>query len=379
MIIARYLIKEITQTLFGVCLILMLIGLSGQLVGLFAEVTAGNLSVNTVMIVLGLKTLKMLLVIFPLSLYLSVLMTLSQLYQNNEMAAISACGISQGYILRSVLSIALLFAFLVGTFSLQIVPWANLLQEKIVTDSKSSTDLEGMTAGRFKEMSSGVGVMYIEDINKERTELQNVFIQRKIKKNETVIRANKGHQMVDETTGDRFMVLEKGVRFETGAGKNGYTVIEFEKHGVRIHEKSDAKIQKKFTAMPTIDLLKSKLAADKSKSARNKRYSAIYTAELHSRIAPIFLCLLLAALAVPLSKTSPRQGRYARLGLGLVIYIVFNNFIYVGKNWISLGTVPQSLGLWWVHGTLLLLVIFLFMQQTGFKYLFSKMSKSSKT
>ena len=69
MIIARYLIKEISQTLFGVCLSLMLIGLSGQLVGLFAEVAAGNLSVNTVMVVLGLKTLKMLLVIFPLSLY----------------------------------------------------------------------------------------------------------------------------------------------------------------------------------------------------------------------------------------------------------------------------------------------------------------------
>lgn len=365
MIIARYLIKEITQTLFGVCLILMLIGLSGQLVGLFAEVTAGNLSVNTVMIVLGLKTLKMLLVIFPLSLYLSVLMTLSQLYQNNEMAAISSCGISQTYILRAVLSIALLFAFLVGTFSLQIVPWANLLQQKIVTSSKNSSDLEGMAAGRFKEMSSGVGVMYIEEINKERTELQNVFIQRKVKNNETIIRANKGRQMIDASTGDRFMILEKGVRFEAGAGKKDYTVVEFEKHGVRISEKTEAKIQKKFTAMPTLDLLKGESAAHK--------------AELHSRMAPIFLCLLLAALAVPLSKTSPRQGRYARLGLGLIIYIVFNNFIYVGKNWINLGTVSQSVGLWWVHASLLLLIIFLFMQQTGFKYLFSKKNKSSKT
>ncbi|MDH5370998.1 MAG: LptF/LptG family permease, partial [Gammaproteobacteria bacterium] len=171
MIITRYLIKEIAQTLFGVCLVLMLIGLSGQLVGLFAEVTAGNLSTNTVMIVLGLKTLKMLLVIFPLSLYLSVLMTLSQLYKNNEMAALSACGISQLYILRAVISIALLFSIFVGMLSLQIVPWANFLQQQIVDKSKNSSDFEGMTAGRFREMSSGVGVMYIENINEERTQL----------------------------------------------------------------------------------------------------------------------------------------------------------------------------------------------------------------
>lgn len=364
MIIARYLIKEIALTLFGVCLILMLIGLSGQLVGLFAEVTAGNLSVNTVMIVLGLKTLKMLLVIFPLSLYLAVLMTLSQLYQNNEMAAISSCGISQTYILRAVLSIALLFAIVVGTFSLQIVPWANLLQQQIVTASKNSSDLEGMSAGRFKEISSGGGVMYIEDINEERTQLQNIFVQGKVKNSETIIRANSGHQMVDEATGDRFMVLEKGVRFETGAGKQGYTVVEFEKHGVRIREKSDAKVQKKYSAMPTLELLKGESTAHK--------------AELHSRMAPVFLCLLLAALAVPLSKTSPRQGRYARLGLGLIIYIVFNNFIYVGKTWINFGKVPTEVGLWWVHALLLLLVVFLFMQQTGFKYLFRKFAKSAK-
>lgn len=365
MIIARYLIKEIAQTLFGVCLILMLIGLSGQLVGLFAEVTAGNLSVNTVMIVLGLKTLKMLLVIFPLSLYLAVLMTLSQLYQNNEMAAISSCGISQTYILRAVLSIAFLFAILVGTFSLQIVPWANLFQQQIVASAKSSSDLEGMTAGRFKEMSAGGGVMYIENINEERTQLQNVFVQGKVKNSEMIIRADSGRQMIDEASGDRFIVLEKGVRFETGAGKQGYTVIEFEKHGVRIREKSEAKVAKKHAAMPTLELFKGDTPAHKG--------------ELHSRLAPIFLCLLLAALAVPLSKTSPRQGRYARLGFGLIIYIVFNNLIYVGKTWVNSGKVPAEIGLWWVHGLLLLLVIFLFMQQMGFKYLFRKFAKSTKT
>lgn len=364
MIIARYLIKEIALTLFGVSLVLMLIGLSAQLVGLFAEVTAGNLSVNTVLVVLGLKSLKMLLVILPLSLYLSVLMTLSQLYQNNEMAAISSCGISQVYILRAVLSFALLFSIAVGIFSLQIVPWANHLQQQIVAKSEKTSSLEGMTAGRFKEMSSGVGVMYIESTNEEHTQMQNVFIQKKSETKETIVRSKRGHQMTDDSTGDRFMILERGVRFEGEVGEKGYTVVEFEKHGVRIHEKLDVKIQKEYSAMPTLELLKHK--------------SAQHKAELHSRIAPIFLCLLLSALAVPLSQTSPRQGRYARLGFGLVIYLVFSNFIYVGKTWINAGTISPALGLWWIHATLLLLVVFLFLQQTGFRYLFSRSNKGLK-
>lgn len=359
MIIARYLVKEITQTLLGVCLVLMLIGLSGQLVGAFSDVAEGTLSVNTLMIVLGLKSLSMLMVILPLSLYLAILMTLSRLYQNNEMAAISACGVSQTYIVRIVLSFAFLFSIIVGIFSFQVVPWASGVKQLISEKTASASELEGMTAGRFRESSSGVGVMYVENLNDEHTQMQGVFLQQKKKNNaELVIRAKKGSREIIKDTGDRFMVLENGVRYEKTKGKLNTTVIEFERHGVRMHEKAAAMKEKKHIAIPTLELI--------------KKEAPLYKAELHSRLAPILLCLLLAVLAVPLSQTSPRQGRYLRLGLGLVIYLVYTNLINIGKSWIIIGKVPPALGLWWVHAIMLCLVFILLMQQVGFRYLFSK-------
>jgi len=359
MIIARYLIKEIAQTLFAVCLVLMIIGLSGQLVNVFSDVAAGTLSINTVMVVLGLKSLKMLMVILPLSLYLAVLMTLSRFYHNNEMAAISASGISQLYIVKVIVSFTLLFSILIGIFSFQIIPWANGLQQEITMKIKNATELEGLIAGRFKESSAGVGVMYIEGLSDEHTQMQGVFIQQRLKnKAELIIRANKGRREINQQTGDRFMVLENGVRYQRTQGKLDYTVIEFAEHGVRVQEKTSAIKQKKQTALPTLELI--------------KKEGLIYTAEFHSRLAPVMLCLLLSALAVPLSQTSPRQGQYLRLGLGLLIYIVVTNLINVGKSWIVHGKVPPMLGLWWVHAILLTLIIVLLMQQLGFRYLFSK-------
>lgn len=359
MIIARYLIKEIAQTLFAVCLVLMIIGLSGQLVKVFSEVAAGTLSVNTVLVVLGLKSLKMLMVVLPLSLYLAVLMTLSRFYQNNEMAAISASGISQLFIVKIIVSFTFLFSIFIGIFSFQINPWANNLQQEINLKTENATELEGMVAGRFRESSSGVGVMYVEGLDDEHTQMQGVFIQQRVKKNdELVIRANSGRREINELTGDRFLVLEEGVRYQRTRGKLDYTVIEFEEHGVRVQEKTTAIKQKKQTAMPTLELIKEE--------------GLIYKAELHSRLAPIMLCLLLAALAVPLSQTSPRQGQYLRLGIGLVIYIVVTNLINVGENWIEKGKVPAMLGYWWIYAILIVLIIFLLMQQVGFRYLFSK-------
>ena len=203
MIIARYLIKEIAQTLFGVSLVLMLVGLSGQLVGVFSDVAAGTLSVSTVMVVLGLKSLSMLMVILPLSLYLAVLMTLSRFYQNNEMAALSASGVSQIYIVQVVLSFAFLFSILIGIFSFQIIPWTNGLQQDITLKTENASELEGMTAGRFREVSAGVGVMYVEGLNDEHTQMQGVFLQQRLKNNaDLVIRANNGHRKIDDKTGE---------------------------------------------------------------------------------------------------------------------------------------------------------------------------------
>ena len=363
MIIARYLIKEIAQTLFGVSLVLMLIGLSGQLVGVFADVAEGTLSVNTVFIVLGIKSLSMLMVVLPLSLYLAVLMTLSRLYQNNEMAAISASGVSQVYIVRIVLSFSVLFAILMGVFSFQIIPWTNSIQQSINAKVENASALEGMSAGRFRESAAGIGVTYVEAINDERTEMQGIFVQQKLKNNnELVIRANKGKRETDARTGDRFIVLDNGVRYERTAGKLNYTVISFEQHGVRVQEKVSTVKETKQTAIPTLQLLKSATPSAK--------------AELHSRLAPVLLCLLLSALAVPLSQTSPRQGRYLRLGIGLLVYIVVTNLISVGKTWIQQGQVSTLLGLWWVHALLLAFVIFLLMQQAGFRYLFLSEKRS---
>ena len=358
MIIARYLIKEIAQTLFAVCLVLMLIGLSGQLVKVFSDVAAGTLGVNTVMMVLGLKSLKMLLVVLPLSLYLAVLMTLGRFYQNNEMAAISASGISQIYIVQVVLSFAFLFSIMVGIFSFQITPWANGMYQEVFTKSKSSSELEGMSAGRFKEASGGAGVIYVEGFNDKHTQMQGVFIQQRLKNNaELVIRANTGYREINSETGDQFMVLENGVRYQRTYGELDYTVIEFERHGVRISEKSSATKYKKHTAIPTLELI--------------KKNEPVYRAELHSRLSPVLLSLLLAALAVPLSQTSPRQGSYIRLGLGLLMYIVFTNLLQVGKTWITQDKVPAVVGLWWVYAIMLCLVIVLLMHQLGFRYLFS--------
>jgi lipopolysaccharide export system permease protein len=71
--------------------------------------------------------------------------------------------------------------------------------------------------------------------------------------------------------------------------------------------------------------------------------------ELQWRIALPVMCLVLALLAIPLSRLKPRQGRYDRIWIAVLIYFLYFNLISTGKAWIARGTMPAALGLWWVH------------------------------
>ena len=88
-------------------------------------------------------------------------------------------------------------------------------------------------------------------------------------------------------------------------------------------------------------------------------------AELQWRIGVPLSTLLLGFLAVPLSRAQPREGRYGRLAIGLLVFIIYLNMMSAAKTWIEQGTVSPTLGLWWVHGAILLFTLSLLAFQNG--------------
>ena len=92
-ILDRYFSREVLQTLLGVALILLLIFLSRLLVGYLAEAAAGEIPSDIIMTLMMLKTIKYLILILPLSLFLAILLVQGRMYRDSEMVAISACGV----------------------------------------------------------------------------------------------------------------------------------------------------------------------------------------------------------------------------------------------------------------------------------------------
>lgn len=360
-IISRYLIKEVVITLSGVLAVLFMIFLSGQLVTLYSMAASGNLEVKDILTTLGLQSIANLVFVLPLSFYIAILLAFSRLYRDNEMVVLQACGISQWHILRAVMSLAVVFAVITAFLSLYLVPWSESQTEVIYKRSKQRSTLESLSAGRFKELTKGEGVVYVQEYDPGDLQMKKIFMQNRDKRkqfqDDSIITATSGYRTFDKKTGDQFLVLENGFRYEELGKSKQTAVIQFEKHGVRVDEDiNKPKVELQQHAMTTMALLKRGKGSDQ--------------AELQWRISTALLMIVLAMLAIPLSRSSPRQGRYSKLALALLIYIIYTNLLNVSRAWLNRETVSVWVGMWWVHLLGVLLAIALFINWKPLLYRF---------
>ncbi len=363
MIVDRYLIKEVIVTLLGVSLVLLLIALSAQLVDVFSKVASGALRTDTVFTMLGLKSISMMVFIIPLSLYLGVLLAFSRLYKDSEMVVLAACGIGNIRALRAVLGLAFIFMLIQGFFTLALAPWAEQRVQTIKAEIEAASDVKGLVPGRFKEIRAGTGVIYVQNANEDRTQIENLFIQQYENNKPAIITSQSGFQMIDEKTGDKFIVLTNGKRYEGRPGYKDFAMINFEQHGVRVNQKLVNVLRLKHRSTPTMALLASDKPGDK--------------AEFQGRVSSAIVCVLLTIFAVPLSRTSARQGRYGKLAIALLIYITYTNLLNVAQAWVTKGDVTPEFGVWWVHILMFVVSIFLLLRQTGIKHLLFRQAGTS--
>jgi len=329
----------------GVSLLLLLIFFSGTFARVLAEAAEGNYPAGALFSLFGLKAISSLMLVLPLSFFLSILLALGRLYRDNEMTALFACGFPPSRLLRTVTGLAFGVAVVVAGLSLYLGPWAEEQRHRVLDEAAATNQVEGVAAGRFTTLDGGESLIYVEAISNDRSHLRQVFARGEARGRSHVVMAQSAHRMQDPETGQTYLVLENGYRYEGRPGEPDFRIIAFAKHGLRLKTREVEASSRRRDALPTADLVASSHPADR--------------AELHWRLSMPLSVLLLGWLAVPLGRVNPRQGRYGKLFAGVMIYLIYNNLLTVGQSWLAKGRVPEAVGLWWVHLLLLVLLLLL--------------------
>jgi lipopolysaccharide export system permease protein len=358
LIISRYIAREISQAMAAALTVLLLIYVSNHFVRILGEVDTGHLQANVVVTMLAMRILSSLSILLPLALFLAVLLAFGRFYKDNEAVAMEACGISPRTGLHAVMGFASVIAVLVAVCSLLLVPWSEEQIYQIRDQQQAASVWAGLISGRFVEPRHGPGVIYAERFDARTQSMDNVFIEGLMAgpdHRSVVLVARSGRQQSDPRSGGHFLILNDGYRYEGTPGQPDYRITQFNRHALRLSAPPVSRSSRKHRALGTGDLLRLETPAD--------------IAELQWRVAMPISTLLLGLLAVPLSRTKPRQGRYARLFVAILVYFAYSNLLSASQTWVEQGTLPPLVGLWWVHICLAVLIWVLLARQYGHGWL----------
>ncbi|MDX1563163.1 MAG: LptF/LptG family permease, partial [Gammaproteobacteria bacterium] len=227
-------------------------------------------------------------------------------------------------------------------------PAASRAIEEIRLEAQRDTELGALTPGSFTTLDGGTTVLYARESSAG--SMQGVFIYGENDERISVLVAEEAGLIADTDSDEPILELRNGRRYVGEPGDARFYMEQFALSGIPIRT-DEPEYELSIAARSTRDLMLSV-----SPEAR---------AELHWRIAVPVSMLVLALLAVPLGRSSPREGKYARVGIGILIYIIYANSLSLARVWIERGTVPEWLGLWWVHAALFLLAIGMLIRQSG--------------
>ena len=351
MIIFRYLCREILSATFAVCMVLLMILVSGRFVKYLANAVAGNLEPGVLFAVIGYRIPGFLELTLPLAFFLAILLSFGRLYVENEMSVLKACGISETQLLGYTAVMAVALALVVGWLSLSVSPAGVAKAETIFAVQKEKTELDKLTPKKFYGLSGGKGITYAENITEEQ-ELEDVFLAVTAGSVENydsrlvLVLADRGRQQKTEDGSESFLVLDKGYRVEGVPGTHNYQITHFEEYGARLEAKKEIVEDLETNALTTSALL----------SSTDPKLQAA----LQWRLSTPLMVLVVTLLAIPLSRTNPRQGKFAKLLPAIILYFGYLVSLNAMRGALESGSVPIEVTLLPVHLLFLGIALLLF-------------------
>ena len=334
----RYLLREVIQGWLAVTIVLWLILVSNRMVRYLADAATGEIPGSMVFKLVGLKMIWYVGHVVPFALALGVVLGLGRLYRDNEMQVMSACGVGPWDIYKPLLAFGVIVAVGLGWLALYVNPALEGMSEALKLEAGRQAEMMAVGAGRFNEIRNGSLTFYTERLSKDRLSMENVFIvvksDRKRGKLPQLLTAQSAYRVQDDISGNDYLVLVDGYRYEGVVGQADYKIMQFDEYGVLLDQPGKTMSGQTTGSRPSASLLASSDPGD--------------IAELQWRLAMPVSVMVLLFLAVPLCNSTPREGRFGRLVVATLLFVIYYNLLGTAKVWVEQGTVPVHVGLWWV-------------------------------
>jgi lipopolysaccharide export system permease protein len=332
--------RELARSFGATLVVLATVVMTMTLIRTVGEASRGTFNPTDVMIVMGYTVLSDMPTILSMSLFIAILSVLTRMYKDSEMVIWFGSGRSLASLLTPLLRFAWPILVVIAVLAFFILPWAFGRIEDLRDRYEKRGDIARIEPGQFQESANGDRVFFIEKNSDNKQTGNNVFIATYEQGKETVTSARSGH--IEIIGQDKMLVLQNGQRLEKTTGKSELTVSMFERYAARVGaDDVSARSYIPSSSLTTRELL--------SNPTPKK------LAELSWRAGLVLAALNFIVIGIAAAGTNPRVGRTANLGFAFLIFVVYFNFLVLGKSWVESGQVQFGPYLIVLHGGALVL------------------------
>jgi len=353
-IISRYLLSNLIVFFFAITFIIGLIVFGNQFVLTVQESISFGIPIRELMPLVGYNMLRDIPIIITLSLFLSIIITISQLYKNSEAVIMNSIGLGDKSFMNLIKPIVFIIFIIIFYLTIFAVPWAKQQKSFAEDETVNASEFSFITEGKFESFKNGEIVFYaseskVNDIVDEQN-MEEIFIYALNNESPVIVLAAEAKKYTDANNDSIYLRLKNGTRYEGLPSDGNINILNFEKYDLEI---VSGDIQKSISSFSEIE---EKNTIDLLREGGPKA-----NAEIQWRVSQPISLLILSIFGVFLGKTSPRTGKGINLIIGIVIFMLYNNALLVAKSAIENDQLSPLIGMWSIH-LLLLLILLIFYQ-----------------
>ncbi|MEC7595817.1 MAG: LPS export ABC transporter permease LptF [Pseudomonadota bacterium] len=367
-IISRYLLRNLVVFFISIFFIISLIVFGNQFVLTVQESVEHGIPIQELMPIVGFNMLRDLPIILSLSLFLSIIISISQLYKSSEAVVMNSVGIGDKNFIHLIQPVVIFLFVLVFFLTIYAVPWAKHQKSFAEDETVNASEFSFITEGKFESFKNGEIVFYASDSSLTDTvdeqNMEEIFIYLLKEESPIVVLASEATKYTDSKSKSIYLRLKNGVRYQGLPGDENVNILDFDKYDLEI---VSGELQQSLSNFSEIE--------EKTSIDLLIEGGLLANAEMQWRFSQPISILILSIIGVLLGKTSPRTGKGVNLLIGLAVFMLYNNGLLVAKSSIENGQLDPIVGMWSIHLLLVLfMIIFYQFRQGKFSSFIAKIS-----
>jgi len=357
-IISRYLLTNLIVFFFAITFVIGLIVFGNQFVLTVQESISFGIPIKELMPLVGFNMLRDIPIILTLSLFLSIIITISQLYKNSEAVVMNSIGLGDRSFMNLIKPIVFFTFIIIFYLTIFAVPWAKQQKSYTEDETVNASEFSFITEGKFESFKNGEIVFYASEskVNDSVGEqnMEEIFIYALADEKPVIVLASEAKKYTNAKNNSIYLRLKNGTRYEGLPSNENINILNFEMYDLEI---VSGDIQKSISSFSEIE--------EKNTIELLREGGPKANAEIQWRISQPISLLILSIFGIFLGKTSPRTGKGVNLIIGVVIFMLYNNALLVAKNAIENGQLSPLIGMWSIHLLLLLILIIFYQFREG--------------